>query len=118
MASSNVENCGFQMLNYDEIVTSVQEETDPVHDETDEDEDNNNESSKGPSNAHVLSALETTMFEQQSAVLLNYYCSRESEASQGKNEADVSSMSPTSPAIVGSRQVESLSYAVHACFHQ
>ncbi|GFV51350.1 hypothetical protein TNCV_4687131 [Trichonephila clavipes] len=37
---------GFQMLNNDEIVTSVQE-SDPVDDETDEDEDN--ESSKGPS---------------------------------------------------------------------
>ncbi|GFT28749.1 HTH_Tnp_Tc3_2 domain-containing protein [Trichonephila clavipes] len=33
---------GFQMLNDDEIVTSVQEESDPVDDETDEDEDNNN----------------------------------------------------------------------------
>ncbi|GFV48151.1 hypothetical protein TNCV_3554301 [Trichonephila clavipes] len=30
-----------------------------VEDETDEDEDNNNESSKGPSNADVFSALET-----------------------------------------------------------
>ncbi|PRD31139.1 UNVERIFIED_CONTAM: hypothetical protein NCL1_24273 [Trichonephila clavipes] len=33
---------GFQMLNEDEIVTSVQEESDPVVNETDEDEDNNN----------------------------------------------------------------------------
>ncbi|PRD26600.1 UNVERIFIED_CONTAM: Potassium voltage-gated channel subfamily KQT member 1 [Trichonephila clavipes] len=40
------------MLNDDEIVTSVQEESDPVDDEMDEDEDNyNNENSKGPSNA-------------------------------------------------------------------
>ncbi|GFW79676.1 HTH CENPB-type domain-containing protein [Trichonephila clavipes] len=31
------EDCGFQMLNYDKIVTSVQEESDPVDDETDED---------------------------------------------------------------------------------
>ncbi|GFY17068.1 uncharacterized protein TNCV_1088441 [Trichonephila clavipes] len=57
------------MLNDDEIVTSVQEEFDPVDDETDEDEDNNNnESSKGPSNADAFSALETAMewYEQQS----------------------------------------------------
>ncbi|GFV86920.1 uncharacterized protein TNCV_2198721 [Trichonephila clavipes] len=39
------EDCGFQMLNDDKIVTSMQE-SDPVDDETDEDEDNNNESSK------------------------------------------------------------------------
>ncbi|GFX15752.1 uncharacterized protein TNCV_2132381 [Trichonephila clavipes] len=44
----DAEDCGFQMLNDDETVTSVQE-YDPVDDETDEDEDNN-ESSKGPSN--------------------------------------------------------------------
>ncbi|GFW03507.1 hypothetical protein TNCV_3020191 [Trichonephila clavipes] len=43
------------------------EESDPVTNETDEDEDNN-ESKKGPSNADVLSALETAMewYEQQS----------------------------------------------------
>ncbi|GFX36866.1 hypothetical protein TNCV_4000261 [Trichonephila clavipes] len=34
----DAEDCGFQMLNDDEIVTSVQEESDPVDDETDEDE--------------------------------------------------------------------------------
>ncbi|GFT23376.1 hypothetical protein TNCV_2016531 [Trichonephila clavipes] len=46
---------GYQMLNDDEIVTSVQEESDPVDDETDENEDNNNnESSKGPSNADAF----------------------------------------------------------------
>ncbi|GFW14269.1 uncharacterized protein TNCV_3548581 [Trichonephila clavipes] len=45
-------DCGFHMLNDDEIVTSVQEESNPVDDETDENEDNsNNESRKGPSNA-------------------------------------------------------------------
>ncbi|PRD33761.1 UNVERIFIED_CONTAM: hypothetical protein NCL1_16661 [Trichonephila clavipes] len=45
----DAEDCGFQMLNDDEIVTSVQEESGPVDDETNEDEDNNNnESSKGP----------------------------------------------------------------------
>ncbi|GFW97018.1 hypothetical protein TNCV_4802311 [Trichonephila clavipes] len=61
--------CGFQMLNDNEIVTSVQEESDPVDNETDEDKDNNNnESSKGPSNADTFSALETAMewYEQQS----------------------------------------------------
>ncbi|GFX17360.1 hypothetical protein TNCV_3553631 [Trichonephila clavipes] len=49
------------MLNDDEIVTSVQEESNPVNDEADEDEDNNNnnESSKGPSSADACSALET-----------------------------------------------------------
>ncbi|GFV51816.1 hypothetical protein TNCV_1321721 [Trichonephila clavipes] len=61
--------CGFQMLNDNEIVTSVQEESDPVDDETDGDEDNNNnESSKGPSDADAFSALVTAMEwdEQQS----------------------------------------------------
>ncbi|GFS79202.1 uncharacterized protein TNCV_4408921 [Trichonephila clavipes] len=50
-----------QMLNNDEIVTSVQAECYPVDDETEEDEDNSNESSKGPSNAGAFSALETAM---------------------------------------------------------
>ncbi|GFS72481.1 uncharacterized protein TNCV_2116261 [Trichonephila clavipes] len=56
------------MLNDDEIVTSVQAESDPVDDEMDEDEDNNNESSKGSPNADAFSALETAMewYEQQS----------------------------------------------------
>ncbi|GFW36473.1 uncharacterized protein TNCV_1344341 [Trichonephila clavipes] len=56
------------MLNNDEIVTSVQAESDPVDDETDEDKDNNNESSKGLSNAGAFSVLETAMewYEQQS----------------------------------------------------
>ncbi|GFV37271.1 uncharacterized protein TNCV_2255731 [Trichonephila clavipes] len=38
--------CGFQMLNDDKIVTSVQEEYSPVNDEMDKEEDNNNKSSK------------------------------------------------------------------------
>ncbi|GFW89817.1 uncharacterized protein TNCV_2424741 [Trichonephila clavipes] len=82
----DAEDCGFQTLNDDEIVTSGQEESDPFDDETDEDEDNSNESSKGPSNADAFSALETAMewYEQQSAVLLNYCCSRESETLQRK----------------------------------
>ncbi|GFW31155.1 uncharacterized protein TNCV_2577371 [Trichonephila clavipes] len=64
----DAEDCGFQMLNDDEIVTSVQEEFDLVDDETDEDEVNNNESSKSPSNADAFSALETAMewYKQQS----------------------------------------------------
>ncbi|PRD35645.1 UNVERIFIED_CONTAM: hypothetical protein NCL1_10920 [Trichonephila clavipes] len=42
----NIET-NLEMLNDEEIVTSVQEELDPVYDETDEGEDsNNNESSK------------------------------------------------------------------------
>ncbi|GFV61371.1 uncharacterized protein TNCV_445871 [Trichonephila clavipes] len=50
--------CEFKMLNDGEIVTFVQDESDPVDDEMDEDEDNNNiESSKGLSNAEVFSAL-------------------------------------------------------------
>ncbi|GFV18216.1 uncharacterized protein TNCV_170191 [Trichonephila clavipes] len=57
----DAEDCGFQMLNDDEIVTSVQKESDPVDDEMDEDEDINTESSKGPSNADAFSALETAM---------------------------------------------------------
>ncbi|GFX76850.1 uncharacterized protein TNCV_3278851 [Trichonephila clavipes] len=60
--ASDAEDCEFQMLNDDEIVSSVQEESDPVDDETDEDEDNNNnESSQDPSNADAFSALETAM---------------------------------------------------------
>ncbi|GFX73958.1 uncharacterized protein TNCV_397691 [Trichonephila clavipes] len=76
------EDCRVQMLNDDEIVTSMHEESDPVDDEIDADEDNNNnESSKGPSNFEAFFALESTMelYEQQSVVLLNYCCSRESE---------------------------------------
>ncbi|GFU71677.1 uncharacterized protein TNCV_3036171 [Trichonephila clavipes] len=63
----DAEDCGFQMLNVDEIVISVQGESDPVDDETGEDEDNN-ESSKGQSNADAFSALDTAMerYEQQS----------------------------------------------------
>ncbi|GFW60423.1 uncharacterized protein TNCV_942901 [Trichonephila clavipes] len=57
----DAEDCEFQMLNDDEIVTSVLEESESVDDETDEDEDNNNESSKVPSNADAFSALETAM---------------------------------------------------------
>ncbi|GFT69372.1 uncharacterized protein TNCV_4182211 [Trichonephila clavipes] len=58
---ADAEDCGFQMLNDDKIVTSVQEESDPVDNEMDEDEDNNNESSKGPSNANAFVVLETDM---------------------------------------------------------
>ncbi|GFW78677.1 uncharacterized protein TNCV_4261001 [Trichonephila clavipes] len=56
------------MLNDDEIVTPVQEEPAPVDDETGEDEGNNNESSKAPSNANAFAVLETAMewYEQQS----------------------------------------------------
>ncbi|GFX61677.1 hypothetical protein TNCV_2591201 [Trichonephila clavipes] len=67
--ASDAEDCGFQTLNDEEIVNSVQEESDHVDNETDEDEDNNNnENSKGPSNADAFSELETAMewYEQQS----------------------------------------------------
>ncbi|GFW86460.1 hypothetical protein TNCV_4332441 [Trichonephila clavipes] len=50
------------MASNSEIVTPVQEESDLVNNETDEDEDNNNdESIKGPSYADAFSALETAM---------------------------------------------------------
>ncbi|GFT69113.1 hypothetical protein TNCV_3905001 [Trichonephila clavipes] len=64
----DAEDGGFQMPNDDEIVNSVQEESELADDETDEDEDNNNESSKVPSNADAFSALEKAMEwnEQQS----------------------------------------------------
>ncbi|PRD34090.1 UNVERIFIED_CONTAM: hypothetical protein NCL1_15661 [Trichonephila clavipes] len=76
----DAEKYGFQMLNNDEIVTSVQEESDPVDDEMDEDKDNN-KSSNYPSNADAFTALKTAMewYEQQSAALFNYCCSKESE---------------------------------------
>ncbi|GFX78682.1 uncharacterized protein TNCV_31221 [Trichonephila clavipes] len=67
--AGNAKDCGFQMINDDEFVTSVQEEYDPVDYETDEDEENNNnESNKGPSNGNAFSALEPDMewYEQQS----------------------------------------------------
>ncbi|GFT80395.1 hypothetical protein TNCV_2184511 [Trichonephila clavipes] len=49
--------CGFQMLNAVGIVTSVQEESDPVDDEDEE----NDESCNGSLNADVFSALEIAM---------------------------------------------------------
>ncbi|GFW44614.1 hypothetical protein TNCV_4481591 [Trichonephila clavipes] len=47
---------------------AVARESDPVDDETDEDENNNDESSKAPSNVDTFSALEAVMewYEQQS----------------------------------------------------
>ncbi|GFV36044.1 uncharacterized protein TNCV_2868021 [Trichonephila clavipes] len=76
----DAEDCGFQTLNDDEIVTSVQEESDPVDYVMDEDGDNNNdESNKGPSNADAFSVLETAMewYKQQSECCpLNFCCSR------------------------------------------
>ncbi|GFX40846.1 pro-Pol polyprotein [Trichonephila clavipes] len=41
----DAEDWGFQMVNDDEIVTSVQEKSNPIDDETDEDEDNSNNES-------------------------------------------------------------------------
>ncbi|GFU56974.1 hypothetical protein TNCV_214011 [Trichonephila clavipes] len=78
------------MLNDDEIVTSVLEESDPVDYETDENEDNNNnESSQAPSNANAFSVLRQLWSgtnNNQSAVLLNYCCSIESETLQRKTK--------------------------------
>ncbi|GFV35410.1 uncharacterized protein TNCV_3204421 [Trichonephila clavipes] len=64
----DAEDCAFQMLNDDEIVTSGQEESHPVNDETYVDENINNESNKSLSSADAFSALETAMewYEQQS----------------------------------------------------
>ncbi|GFV89413.1 uncharacterized protein TNCV_4152301 [Trichonephila clavipes] len=55
----NAEDCGFQMLNDDKIVTFVQEESNPGDKETDEDEDNNNKSSKGLLNVDTFSGLDS-----------------------------------------------------------
>ncbi|GFV71097.1 hypothetical protein TNCV_698881 [Trichonephila clavipes] len=50
------------LIKWREIATSEPEESDPVDNETDEHEDNNNnESSRGTSNADAFSALETAM---------------------------------------------------------
>ncbi|GFW06967.1 uncharacterized protein TNCV_3691631 [Trichonephila clavipes] len=65
----DAEDCGFRKLNDDENVTFVQEESDPVDEETVEDEVvSNNESSKSPSNSNAFSVLETAMecYQQQS----------------------------------------------------
>ncbi|GFX90478.1 uncharacterized protein TNCV_2073561 [Trichonephila clavipes] len=56
-------------MNDNKILTSVQAESDPVDDETDEDErNNNNKSGKDASNADAFSLLGTAMecYEQQS----------------------------------------------------
>ncbi|PRD32075.1 UNVERIFIED_CONTAM: hypothetical protein NCL1_21576 [Trichonephila clavipes] len=61
----DTEDCGFQMLNDDKIVTSVQEKSNHVDDETDEDEDNTTNVAR----VHEMhSALETAMewYEKQS----------------------------------------------------
>ncbi|GFV62399.1 uncharacterized protein TNCV_4680111 [Trichonephila clavipes] len=80
---------GFQMLNDDEITTSVPE-SNPVEEEIDEDEDNNYyEISKDSSNADAFSALETAMdlYEQQSASCpIQLLPKRKSETLQRKNE--------------------------------
>ncbi|GFW37366.1 uncharacterized protein TNCV_859731 [Trichonephila clavipes] len=75
----DAEDCGFQMLNDDEIVTSVQEESDPVDDEMVEDEDNsnNNENSKNPSNADTFSVLETAVDCDEAHFWLNGYVNKQ-----------------------------------------
>ncbi|GFS89685.1 hypothetical protein TNCV_3787271 [Trichonephila clavipes] len=70
------------MQNDGEIMTSVQAESDPVDDETDED-NNNDESSMSIKFWHV--ELWSGTNNNQSAVLLNNCCSRESETLLGKN---------------------------------
>ncbi|GFX34946.1 hypothetical protein TNCV_2328861 [Trichonephila clavipes] len=65
---SNTRLSEFQILNDDDIVTSVQAEFDFAGEETDEDEDNNDKSSKGAPNAGVFFALENSyeVVQQQS----------------------------------------------------
>ncbi|PRD31936.1 UNVERIFIED_CONTAM: hypothetical protein NCL1_21983 [Trichonephila clavipes] len=87
----DAEDCGFQMLNDNEIVISVQE-SDSVDDEADEDEENNNknESSKGSSNIDVFSALETAMewYEQQSVLFYSTIDAQENQRPYSeKNES-------------------------------
>ncbi|GFX77332.1 hypothetical protein TNCV_5064581 [Trichonephila clavipes] len=60
------------MLNDDEIVASIQEESDLVDDKTDEDEDNNNESNKGPSNANAFSMLDSYGVVRTTIKVLSY----------------------------------------------
>ncbi|GFX64719.1 uncharacterized protein TNCV_4681941 [Trichonephila clavipes] len=71
----DAEDCEFKILNDDEIATSVQEESDPVDDKTDENEDN--ESSKGPLNADAFSALETAMECDEAHFWLNGYVNKQ-----------------------------------------
>ncbi|PRD20537.1 UNVERIFIED_CONTAM: hypothetical protein NCL1_54312 [Trichonephila clavipes] len=88
----DAEDCGFQMLNGDEIEASVQEESDPVDYETDEDEDNNNnESSKGPSKAVALVfCVRDSYGVLRTTIRVMFYstncCSRESETLLRKRE--------------------------------
>ncbi|GFT85536.1 uncharacterized protein TNCV_3401481 [Trichonephila clavipes] len=87
----DAEDCGFQMLNDDEIVTSVQEESDPVDDETDEDGDINNESSKGPLNADAFYALDTYGVVRTTIRVLSYSTigAQENQILQRKRRRDV-----------------------------
>ncbi|GFU14842.1 hypothetical protein TNCV_2807511 [Trichonephila clavipes] len=86
-----MQKTGFQMLKDDDILTYMREESDPVDYETNGDEDNNNnERSNGPSNGDAFFALVllwSGTHNNQSAVLLNYCFSRESETLQWKNES-------------------------------
>ncbi|GFV46332.1 hypothetical protein TNCV_3232211 [Trichonephila clavipes] len=79
----DAEECGFQMLSDDDIVTSVQEESDPVDHETVEDEDNNNENNKAPSNADAFFCVGDSYGVVRTTIsVLSYCCSRESETLQ------------------------------------
>ncbi|GFX73699.1 hypothetical protein TNCV_4290151 [Trichonephila clavipes] len=63
----NEEDCRFQILNDDEIVLSVHKESNrlsslsSISSDDEMEDNNNNESSKGPLNADVFSALETAI---------------------------------------------------------
>ncbi|GFT26043.1 uncharacterized protein TNCV_2332341 [Trichonephila clavipes] len=82
LIACDAEDYGFQMLNDDEIVTSVQEESNPVDDETVEDEDNTTKVARVHQMlTHFLRYRQpwSSTNNNHSAVLLNYCCSRESE---------------------------------------
>ncbi|GFW29447.1 hypothetical protein TNCV_743891 [Trichonephila clavipes] len=86
----DAEDCGFQMLSNDEIVTSMQEESDPIDDETDEYEDNNNNgSSKDPSNAEAFSACQVIYSQFGLAIHQNDHQARRRFVKWAQNEIAV-----------------------------
>ncbi|PRD26304.1 UNVERIFIED_CONTAM: hypothetical protein NCL1_38485 [Trichonephila clavipes] len=70
------------MLNDDEIVTSMQEESDPVDDETDEDEYNNSNERWQDSIKCVSCVRDSYGVVRTTINLLNYCCLKESETLQ------------------------------------
>ncbi|GFW82259.1 hypothetical protein TNCV_3817401 [Trichonephila clavipes] len=87
----DAEGCGFQMLNDDEIKTSVQEKSDSVDSLYEGESNSNDESNKGSSNADAFSVLETAM-ECENAISNAFWDSVRSNISKRWNttENDVS----------------------------